>query len=174
MPICNELDAGIDATCENNVGGLKKLYLVELANIATITHGSPSDTITAITMVGGKVFYEFVFNKNTSTFTEVTTGDPAIGSEVCTQTITLILNRREQTKREVLLKLGKFKQLAAIVLDSNDKYWLLGETEGVLLTEKNSENGTVKTDRNGYTLTLVGEEPEDASEVLSSVIAGII
>lgn len=174
MPICNELTAGIEKTCDNNVGGIKKLYLVELENIASVTHGSPLDIITAIGMVSTKVFYEFAFNKNTSTFSEVTATDQAIGSEVCTQTITLILNRREQAKREVLLKLGKFKDLAAIVLDSNDKYWLLGETEGLNLTEKNSENGTVKTDRNGYTLTLVGEEPEDASEVDSSIIAALI
>nr|WP_298660955.1 hypothetical protein [uncultured Flavobacterium sp.] len=174
MAICNELDAGISKTCDNNTGGIKKLYLAELENISSITHGSPLDTITAISMVATKKFYEFVFNKNTSTFTEVTTGDQAVGSEVCTQTITLVLNRREQAKRDVLLKLGKFKDLAAIVLDSNDKYWLLGETEGVNLTEKNSENGTVKTDRNGYTLTFVGEEPEDASEVDSIIIAALL
>lgn len=174
MAICDELDAGISKTCDNNTGGIKKLYIAEKDNIATITHGSPNDIITAISMVAGKVFYEFQFNKHTSTFTEVTTGDQAVGSEVCTQTITLILNRREQAKRAVLLKLGRFKDLSVIVLDSNDNYWLLGETEGVNLTEKNSENGTVKTDRNGYTLTFVGEEPEDASQVDSTIIASLL
>lgn len=174
MAVCNALTSGITKGCDNNVGGIKKIYLTELENIATITHGSPGDTITAITMDPGKVFYEFEFNKNTSTFTEVTSGDPSVGSEVCVQTTTLVLNRREQTKRDKLLLLGKFKELAEIVLDSNDKYWFLGETAGVILTEKNSENGTVKTDRNGYTLTFVGEEPEDACEVLSSVISTII
>lgn len=174
MAICNELDAGISKTCDNNTGGIKKIYIAELENLSSVTHGSPYDTITAIAMVATKKFYEFVFNKNTSTFTEVTSGDQAVGSEVCTQTITLVLNRREQSKRDVLLKLGKFKDLAVIVLDTNDKYWLLGETEGVNMTENNSENGTVKTDRNGYTITFVGEEPEMASEVDSTIIAALL
>ena len=174
MAICNELDTGIGKTCDNNTGGVKKIFIAEKDNVASVTPGSPFDTITAITMVSGKKFYEFAFNKNTSTFTEVTTGDQAVGSQVCTQTLTLVLNRREQAKREVLLKLGNFKDLAVIVLDSNDKYWLLGETEGMNMTENSSENGTVKTDRNGYTITLVGEEPEMASEVDSTVISSIV
>ena len=42
------------------------------------------------------------------------------------------------------------------------------------MTENNSENGTVKTDRNGYTITFVGEEPEMASEVDSTIIAALL
>ena len=174
MAICNELDAGISKTCDNNTGGVKKIYIAEKDNVSSITHGSPYDTITAISMVSTKKFYEFVFNKNTSTFTESTTGDQAVGSQVCTQTLTLVLNRREQAKREVLLKLGNFKDLAVIVLDSNDKYFFLGETEGLNMTENSSESGTVKTDRNGYTITFVGEEPEMASEVDSTIIAALL
>lgn len=174
MAICNTLTSGIGATCDNNIGGIKKIYLTDFANIATITHGSPGDTITAITMAMGKVFYEFVFNKNTSTFEEVTPTDPSNGSELCTQTITLVHTRRDQTKRDTILLLGKFKPLGCIIKDANDKYWLMGETEGVMLTNKQSGPGTVKSDRNGYVLTLVGEEPEDACEILSSVISGLI
>lgn len=174
MAVCNALDGGITKGCENNVGGIKKAYLVELEYVDEFTRTSPDETITTITMIPEKVFYEFEFNKNTSNFTEVTTYDQAVGSEVCTQTITLVLNRREQTKRDTLLLIGKGKDLVIVVKDANDKYWVFGETAGLNLTEKNSESGTVKTDRNGYTLTFVGEEPEDACEVSESAVLAVI
>jgi hypothetical protein len=171
---CNPLTEGILKGCDNNYGGITELYLTEKSNVDTVTRTSPGNQISAITMIPGKVFYKFEFNKNTSTFTEVTTSDQGVGSEVCTQTISLILNRREQDKRDTLLLLGKFKELAAIVKDSNKKYWYPGEENGMLLTEKNSESGTAKTDRNGYTLTIVGEEDEDACEVEESAVLAVI
>lgn len=174
MSICNILTAGISKTCNNNVGGIKELYLTEKANVTSITLSSPGNVINAITMANGMEFKKFEFNKNTSTFTEVTTTDPSNGSEICTQTITLFLTRREKTKRDILLLLGKFKELVAIVKDSNDIYWYLGEENGLVLTEKNSETGTAKTDRNGYTLTFVGEENEDANTIESAAVAAVI
>lgn len=168
------MTGGLTKGCENNIGGIKKIYITEHENVDEFTRASPSETVSTITMLPGKLYYEFEFNKNTSSFTEVTSMDQSIGSEVCTQTVTLILNRREQTKRDALLYLGKFKDLSIIVKDSNEKYWLLGEVNGLNLTEKNSETGTVKTDRNGYTLTFIGEEPEDACEVSEAALLAVI
>lgn len=173
MAVCNPLTEGITKGCENNIGGIRELYLADFENVDEVTRTSPDETITAITMIPGKYFYKFEFNKNTSTFTEVTTTDQAIGSEVCTQTITLVLNRREQEKRDTLLLLGKFKDLAAIVKDANGKYWYVGEYNGLNMTEKNSESGTSRTDRNGYTITFVGEEPEDACEVTEAAVTAV-
>lgn len=174
MSICDILTGGIAKTCDNNVGGIKKLYLTEKENVTSFTLASPGNYIDDFTMDGSAVFYEFEFNKNTSTFTEVTTMDPTNGTELCTQTITLFLTRREKAKRDKLLLLGKFKELVCIIKDSNDIYWYFGETGGVMLTEKNSETGTAKTDKNGYTLTFVGEEPEDANTVLEAAVLAVI
>jgi len=174
MAICNILTAGISKTCDNNVGGIKELYLTEKANVTAVTLASPGDQINGLTMEAGTEFKKFEFNKNTSTFTEVTSYDQANGTELCTQTITLFLTRREKTKRDILLLLGKFKDLVAIIKDSNDIYWYFGETNGLNLTEKNSETGTSKADRNGYTLTFTGEEPEDANEIEAAAVAAVI
>lgn len=174
MAICNVLTGGISKTCDNNVGGIKELYLTEKDNVTAVTLASPGNTISSLTMAPGGEFKKFEFNKNTSTFTEVTTTDQANGSEICVQTITLFLSRREKSKRDILLLLGKFKDLVAIIKDSNDIYWYFGENNGLNLTEKNSETGTAKTDRNGYTLTFVGEEPEDANEIQSAAVASVI
>jgi len=174
MAVCNPITSGIAKGCDNNLGGIKEVYFADKENIDEFTRTSPGTSIAAITMIPGKVFYKYEFNKNTSTFTEVTSFDQGVGAEVCTQTITVVFNRRDQTKRDALLLLGKFKDLIAIVKDGNDKFWVVGEVNGVNLTEKNSESGTVKTDRNGYTLTFIGEEAEDASETTEAVVLAVI
>lgn len=174
MAICNGLSGGILKDCDNNWGGVKEIYITELGNISSVTHGSPTRSISAIAMLNSAKFYKFEFNKNTSTYTQQTTSNQENASEACLQTVSLVITRMEQGKRDVLMKLGKFKDLCVIVKDSNDLYWLLGETVGLNMTEKASGPGTARTDRNGYVITISGEEQEEACEVASDVISGIV
>ena len=171
---CSILTGGISKGCEGNQGGIKKIYITDFCNITGLTLNSPEGKIDTITMSPSTQFYEFEFNKNTSTYTENLTGDQANGVQVNTQTVTLKLARREKVKRDTLAQLMGFKDLAVIVLDNNGLYWLLGEKNGVVMTENNSENGTASTDFNGYTITLVGEEPVLANEVTASAVAAVI
>lgn len=171
---CVELFEGIARTCGNNHGGIKKLYLTELCNVSSLTLGSPTTEITAITMSGAAVFYEFEFIKNTSTFTDVGARSDS-GGYVYTQTINLQLSKREKTKRDTLALLATSgKELVAIVKDANDLYWYLGETNGLTLTENNSESGTAKADFNGYNITFVGEEPDAANTVEESAVTAVL
>ena len=174
MAICNPLDGDLELPCGTNQGGIVEAYFADFASMGTVTHGSPSDTITAIAMVGGAVFYKYEFLKNISTYGEETPTEQATGVTNTVQTVTLSFNKRQQTTRAKLALLGYHKNLACIVLDSNGKYWLIGETAGVNLTNKVSESGTLRADRNQYTLTFVGEEPEDASELATGVLATVI
>jgi hypothetical protein len=171
---CTFISSGITKDCSNNVGGLKTIYITELENVDSYTLASPGSHISAITMAVGAKFYEYQFNKNTSSFTEVQANNQQNGTELVTQTITLKFNRREQTKYNKIKLLGNFKDLAVIIKDSNDLYFFVGLTNGMNLTEINSATGVSKTDSNNYTLTLVGEEPILATEVASSVISGIV
>lgn len=171
---CKSLTGGISKGCTGNIGGIKKIYITDLCNITSYTLGSPIDNISAINMVSGAVFYEFEFNKNSSTYQEEVTGDQAAGTQVNTQTITLVLARREKVKRDTLQLLMGFKELAVIVLDSNGLYFLLGEENGVVMTQNTSVSGTTKQDANNYTLTLVGEEPNLANEVTAAAVAAVI
>jgi hypothetical protein len=172
--VCESISAGIAKECSNNVGGIKKMYVTEKCNVSSYTLSSPGDEISTITMSGGASFYEYVFNKNTCFFTESENNDEANGTTLVTQTITLVLNRREKTKRDNLMLLNKFKELVIIITDSNDINWLFGETNGVVLKTNEGGSGTAKTDRNGYTLTFVGEEPELANTVTDAALAAVI
>lgn len=174
MANCNSLTGGVSKTCDKNKGGIRKMWLTEHANITALALGSPVDFIATITMAGATQFWEFEFNKGSSNFVEEVTGDAAAGTQVNTQTITLFLSRREKAKRDRLEQVSGFKELAAIVLDNNGIYWLLGEENGVVMQTNNAPTGQAAADANGYTLTFVGEESELANTVDPAAVAAVI
>lgn len=170
---CSLITEGIPKGCDNNAGGVVKIYITDFCNIDTITEDSPLGEITGITLESGASFYEFEFNRETSNFTENAVVNIQNGSLFYDQKITLKIPRREKSKRNTLATLMQ-KDLALIVLDSNGLYWLMGETDGVLVESLPSETGTAKGDFNGYTINLSGQESVQAREVDASIIAALI
>lgn len=175
------LNGGISLGCESNVGGIKKIYITDAVNVTGVTQNSggilvaSGEVVTAISMATTTLFYDFEFNKNTSNYTESATVNLENGTTFYTQTITLVIPRREQAKRnKILLLAAGQKKLNIIVQDSNGLYWLFGQSEGCILTGNEGGSGTAKTDLNGYTLTLTAEEPTMAPEVDDAVIPTII
>ena len=176
MAVCDSLTGGITLGCDNNIGGIVELYITEKSNVSSVTLSSPGDEISAFTMAGSPaaVFYKFEFNKNTSSYTEEENNDQASGRTLVTQTINLVLNRREKSKRDVLLLVGKRKDLVAVVKDANGLYWYFGETLGINLTTNSGGSGVAKTDANQYVLTFVGEEPSPANTVEAAALTAVI
>lgn len=168
---CTLMTGGIPKDCSNNLGGIQKILVTDKENVVSTTE--VGGEITAITMATGEVYYEFVFNRNTSSFTDTATVGIENGTLFYNQVVSLVIPRRDKTKRAALALLMQ-KDLSVIVQDQNDKYWLLGKQNGLLVSEIVSGSGTAKTDLNGYTITLTGEEPEQAPEVSSSIIAGLV
>jgi hypothetical protein len=168
---CDTLDGGISLGCSNNLGGTSRLWLAEKANITNTTLSSPGDEISAFTMAGSPVskFYEYEFNKNTSSYTQEETHDEASGRDLVIVTITLILNRREKTKRDNLLLL-RGKKLAAVIEDNNLVCWYASE---VMMTTNTGGSGTAKTDPNQYVITLVGELADPMNTVLTAAIEAV-
>lgn len=173
MPNCSFLTGDITRTCDNNVGGIKQIFIQLKSNVDSLTLSSPGGKIETITMVGGATFYEIELTKNTSFYTENGNADEANGTELYTQTVTIVLNRREKTKRDQLLLLGKFNELVIIAKDSNDLLWYFGEENGLMLTTNEGGSGTTKADPNRYTLTFVGQEPALANEVLQAALDAV-
>lgn len=168
------LTGGIAKGCENNIGGVQKIYITDLCNVDTITaaDGVISD-INMITSSPVALFYEFSFNRNTSDFVENATVNVENGSLFYDQTVTLVIPRRESSKRNVLALLMQ-KDVAVIVKDQNGLYWYLGETNGLYVSELPSATGKAKGDLNGYTITLKGEEPAQAQEVDEAAVLAVI
>lgn len=172
--MCQLITGGISLGCTTNMGGIQKIYITNKINVTGVTLGSPINNISAITMAASTLFYEFEFTKGSSTYTEVITGDEANGTQLCTQTVTLKLKRREKSKRDTLALLMGFTPLSIIVKDNNGLYNLLGEVKGMTMTENNSELGTGGTDFNGYTISLVGQEAQMSNFVDESAVIAVI
>lgn len=169
---CSNLSSGLTLGCDNNIGGIKAIYITEKSNVTSLGLSSPGDEISTISMSGK--FYEFEFNKNTSSYTEELASDVSAGRDLYTQTVTLVLNRREKTKRDKLILLAQRENLHIMVKDQNDIIWYFGETNGMNLTTSAGGSGVAKTDANQYVLTFVGEEPSPANTVTAACLAAHI
>lgn len=168
---CVSFSGGISLNCENNIGGLTKVYLTDFDNIVTLTESG--GTVSSITMASASYFYEFEFNRNSATYTEDLVKDVAVGSALFTQTLTLTIPRRDVQKRNVLSLLTQ-RDLAVIIKDSNGFYWYPGRTEGMYLSESTSTSGTAKADGSNYVITLTAEELERAPGVASGIVPALL
>jgi len=170
MALCNALNAGLTKSCDNNAGGLVKIYIADFEKLSGYTEAN-----SIVTGITASDFYEFEFNRGTSSYAEALSVNLQNGASFFTQTVSLVLARREKLKTEAIKKLtAGQKDLAIIVKDSNDLYWLFGREEGMVVTAIEGGSGVAKGDMNGYTITMTGEESVQAIEVDSSLIAGIL
>jgi len=170
MADCDSLDGGIDTGCENNLGGSRKIWLLEKARVTAVGLSSPLGDISSLTISGSPAanFFLFEGGKNTSGYVENLTSSQEDGRDLYEQTITLVLNRREKTKRDQLLLIARRKDLVALVEDNNGIVWYLGEVNGLNLITNAGGSGVKKDDPNQYVITLMGQESNPANTVTAS------
>jgi hypothetical protein len=169
------LTQGFNLDCREGVGGIKETYIIETENISAVTE--TSGIVTAITKATGKRFWKYKLVRETSNATETITGSEANGTLFYAQQVQLIINRRQASVRNEIMLLAKNRLTLVVVenqLDSttgNNRAWLYGRVDGLLLNSGTSDTGTAWADRNGYTLPFAGNEVELAPEVQYSVLA---
>lgn len=172
---CNTLQE-ILKSCDANLGGITKAWFnngdaIDPASV-TISNG----VVTAATLDSTTAdFVEFQFNPNTSNYAETSPIDLTTGSTYYEQTITLVLNRREASKRQRLLLIADGQPaLTIIVKDSNGLYWIFGLGDDKMhLTANEGGSGTAKADLNGYTLTFICQDAKPAYEINEAVVTGL-
>lgn len=164
---CN-LTSSIALGCKDSVGGIKRIYITELENKATLT--KTAGVVTAFTLTTGKKFWTYDFEKETAELTETITRSDENGTTFYAPELKVRLNKRDTIKRNEL-KLVAVNRCMIIVLDRNGIYWLLGEENGMDLQTSTSVLGKAMGDFNGYDLTFMGKEVDAAAEVTGSLIA---
>ena len=150
---CNTVTLnGISAQCHTAAGGIKRVLIAQKEDV-DIKTVDENGVITEITMADGKYFVQWLFRKNTGSFTTSLTSDPAIGTQAVTTDLNLQFTKAEATKR---LEIQSAINAAAVVIieDMYEQYILLGEDTEVSVTAVNMQSGTATTDLNGFTLTL--------------------
>ena len=168
MPLgCDALET-ITKSCDNNIGGIRKIWLNDQENVT-----SPTAVAGLIsTLVASIDYTEFEINRNTGNYTEDTAVDLINGSSFVTQTITLMFNRREAAKSEAINILASGQRyLSAIILDANEKYWYF---EDLQLTATGEGSGTARADGSKYSVTLLSEANFLASEITENAVNNVI
>jgi hypothetical protein len=162
------LTQGFTLDCKKQVGGIKAVYLMELANKGTI--GQATGEITTWTQASGTQFWKYELREESSSFTENINLNNQAGTLFYEQVTTVQLDPLNQN-RKTELDLVAQNDVLVIVQDSNGLYWLAGEDNGCYITAGTMQTGQAKGDLSGFTLTLTGKEKNPAREVDSTLIA---
>lgn len=160
MAICNTI-TGITKSCDNNMGGIQKLYLWDMEDVDPLVSNFDPTTYfwLAYDIAGGvpgaNVPVAFEFTRNNSGYTEETNIDLSNGSTYVTTTLNMIFTRREAAKSAKIKILGEGQRyLGALIQDSNNLYWLC---ENLQLSATGEGSGVAKADGSKYSVTLIAE-----------------
>jgi hypothetical protein len=175
-----DITSGFTLGCRDNVGSIKQIYI--LSGSVTSTEDASEGLIDAIS--GSGVFYTFELFRETSDYSENVTVAPENGTVVYEQTINAVFFKMQTSTRNQIKVLAQNPTIRMIVetnnSDNTSKYVYVGEEYGVQLLTSAGGTGTLFCDRNGYTLTFTGREPNPAAFVsasseaqLSALLSGI-
>lgn len=164
------LTTGFSLDCREGIGGIKEVYIIELANVNTITESS--GVVSAITKANGKRFWKYAQVRETSSTTETINGNKQNGTLFYDQSVNIVINKRQAATRNEIMLLAK-NNLIIVAVENTGKAFLYGRVNGLQLETGEAPSGTAWTDRNGYTLTFSGQETELAPEVSSGLITSL-
>ena len=163
-----DITSGFTLGCRENVGSIKNLYILS-GSVTNVTDASEG-LINGIT--GSGVFYQFELFRETSDYSENVTVAPENGTVVYDQTVNAVFFKMQTSTRNQIKVLAQNPAIRMIVETNNEsntsKYVYLGEDYGTQLLTSAGGTGTLFGDRNGYTLTFTGREPNPASFVSAS------
>lgn len=185
---CNTVTLnGISAQCHTAAGGIKRVLIAQKEDVTNIHVDNATGVIDSITLASGKYFAQWLFRKNTGSFTTSLTSDPAIGTQAVTTDLNLQFTKAEATKR---LEIQSAINAAAVVIvelqdkikdkDENgdevlkNQFILLGKDNEVSVTAVNMQSGTAMTDLNGFTLTFQDVSVELPHFVDASIIEALL
>lgn len=159
-----------DRTCTNGKGGIKSVIIFPLGNVTSsnIT-ANEVDTLT----VSGEVF-QYKLKSNLSSYTAPISVNKDNGTLFYTQTLTMILASDTKELRSEIHLLAQ-NEVVCLVEKASGEYVALGFGEGLQVGDGSSYgSGTVKGDRNGHDLVLMGMENDEVPDVDASIITTLL
>jgi hypothetical protein len=153
--------------CRDAVGGIKKIYITELANKNAIT--ASAGAISAFSLTTGKQFWTYDLVKETAEYEQKINTSVEAGTVFYETELKVMLHKTSVATRNEL-KLIAQNQLMIIILDRNGDYWLMGESNGADLVPSTSKSGKAMGDFNGYELVFNAKE----SDLMQTVASGLI
>ena len=169
------ISSGISLGCADSLGSLKTVYI--LGDSGHTVSSIEQDAESAISgLTGTGTFYKFAVKRNTSSLTQTANKSFENGTVFYNQDLVLSFYKYDQDKRNLVRLMAQDDNLKVVVVDQNDTSYYLGEVNGLYLSAGSAETGLAVGDKNGFSITLTGQEPNLANTLtadLSSVVNGI-
>ena len=171
---CTALTKGRGLDCNRISGGIKFIYFAVYDQVTSIP--TANGEITDLEM-GSNSLYRYTMPLGVASLTDTITGSRENGTIFYTPTVNIILNRLTKEDQNEIKLLGATKVRIFVQLNQthtatgNDVIVCLGMINGMELNAGTMDSGAAFGDRNGYTLTFDGLEPEPFA-MLEDVAAG--
>jgi len=164
---CTALTKGRGLDCNRVSGGVKCVYFSVYSDIGNTdwaydgTHPLEIDTID----FNSKSIYKYETPLGVASVTDTITGSTENGTVFYTPTVNIILNRLTKQDQNEIKILGQgrvriFVQLNERLTNGHDVILAMGMVNGLELNTGSADSGAAFGDRNGYTLTFTGQEPD--------------
>jgi len=173
------LNTGATLDCRSSLGGIKSVYIGSTTG-QDISITASTGVATALTAQGGTIditsvadltssgMFEFQQPRQTASLSETGAFSEENGTAFYTQVGSLVVNTLEGEKLNTLNILGQNTRLVVIFKDGNDRYWILGNDTGAIVTASTAESGTAFGDRSGITIEVTGISPQPMFELAIS------
>lgn len=166
---------GISGECRKAVGGVEVVYVAAKKDVKEITLDDAEAKIVKIEMETSKKFETFEFHKNTASMTTETEA-PDDDYPQFNTTLSMVFSKMETSKRVALMALA-LEDTVAIVKTQSGEYFYLGYNMGLLVNAMGGETGTLYSDKNQYTISLMDHAeqlPFEIAEGESFTVASIV
>lgn len=163
---CN-LTKGRGLDCKNVMGGVKRIYLIPLADATmdlTTTAGQLEDLVINAS-VGGSNLYQYDLPRGTASLTETITGSSENGTVFYEPSVNIKLHALTIADRNELKLLAQnrllvFCELQQKLANGHNVIVAVGTENGLDLTTGTEASGVAGGDMNGYDYTFTGQEPD--------------
>jgi hypothetical protein len=170
------LNTGATLDCRSSLGSVKSVFIGSTTG-QDISITATTGVATALTAQGGTInitsvadltqngMFEFQQPRQTASITETGSFSEENGTAFYTSVLNMVINTLEGGKLNTLNILGQNTRLVVICRDANDRFWILGNTSGAIVTSSTSETGVSFGDRSGILLEISGISPQPMYEL---------
>ena len=163
---CTALSRARVLDCSRTAGGIKYVYFSVFTDFARedwSVDGSDAMEIDTIDFQNSTI-YRYAFPVGSASFTDTKTASDENGTISYTPTLNLVLsriNKLDQNEIKLLCqsRVRVFIQLQEELSTGTNVILATGMINGLSVTSGSIDSGQALGDKNGYTLTLTGQEP---------------
>lgn len=159
------ISTGYTLDCRtSSTGGIKTMWILGGANNDITGYTVTNSMVSAIGGTG--TWFQFQLPKQSGSLSETLGINTTSQSVTFQPEIVVNLPKLNTVLRDTFVGLVSQNSIYALIEDNNNRYWLVGLDNGLLVSAGSLNTGQAYTDLNGATaLTMTGGEPTSIREV---------